>query len=171
MRALGLALLALAACHAEGAVATGADGGAGGGAGGAPCVPLAYPAGPYGTTPGAVLSDRTWTGVSAAGVPGSIAVHDLQASCPADPPVAVLRIGASWCGTCRSYAAHTRTLLGSDVGGSVRLLDVLLYDRDNAPPTAADPVAWQALEDAVTPTGIDPALSVGDLIPAGAVLP
>jgi cytochrome c peroxidase len=164
MRALGLALLVLGACHARGAAVSGGDGGA-------PCTPLAYPAGPYGAAAGAVIEDRTWDGVSASGAPGPIALHDLQASCPGDPPVAILRLGASWCGTCRSYAAHTRTLLGSDVGDRVRVMDVLLFDRDNAAPTAADAVAWQALEDTPTPTGIDPALSVADLLAAQTRLP
>src|SRR5579871_6124794 len=113
MRALGLTLLALGACGADRAIMTGAGGGA-------PCPPPSYPTGPYGTTAGAVISDQTWAGVSAAGSSGTIALHDLQATCPGDPPVAILRIGAVWCGTCRSYAGHTKTLLGSDVGGNVR---------------------------------------------------
>jgi cytochrome c peroxidase len=50
-------------------------------------------------------------------------------------------------------------------------MDVLLYDRDNGPPAVADAVAWQAVEDVVTPTGVDPALSVASLIPASTHLP
>jgi cytochrome c peroxidase len=178
MRALALTLLALCACgasHASQAGVTGAGGGATGGSatdgGATSCVPLAYPGGPYGTAAGAVLADRTWAGVSASGSGSTIALHALQAVCPDDPPIAILRIGASWCGTCRSYASHTKTLLGSDVGGSIRLMDVLLDDRDNAPSTPADAVAWQTLEDVVTPTGLDPAMSVGDLLPASPRLP
>src|SRR5271156_4556319 len=78
------------------------------------CMEPAYPPGPYGSTIGATLGDRTWPGVTASGAAGTVALHDALSGCPGDPPVLVLRIDAAWCGTCLSDAAHSKTLLASD---------------------------------------------------------
>lgn len=166
MRALGLALLVLCACSSEEATAV-----QGGEDADSACSPVEYPAGPYGTASGSVLANTTWEGVSTAGTPGTVSLQDVQARCSADPPVAILRIGTAWCGTCRSYAEHTKTLVDSDVGGSVRILDVLFQDREGAPPALADAVAWQSLEDVATSVGVDPTFSVRDLLPAASRLP
>ena len=176
-------LLAVAGCTGSGGAAApgaSADGGVDAGAAdavgpdveaGPSCTEPAYPVGPYGSSIGATLSDRTWQGVTASGQAGTVALRDALAGCPGDPPVLVLRIDAAWCGTCRSYAAHSKTLLGSDIGSRVRLVDVVLLDRDNAPSSAADAPAWQALEDVATETGVDPMVSVQDLLPASTQLP
>ena len=133
--------------------------------------PVNLPPGPYGAAVGSTLGDLSWTGVSAAGTSTRIALHDAVAGCPGDPALLVVRVGAVWCGTCRSYAAHSRQLLSSDAGGQVRLLDVILFDRDNAPASAADATAWQALEDVRTDTGVDPGLIVQGLLPSPTQLP
>jgi cytochrome c peroxidase len=159
MRRRAPLLLLSIACH------TGAPGD------GAACVEPTYPPGPYGTTVGATLADVTWSGVSASGAAGPVALHDALSVCPSDPAVLVVRIDAAWCGPCQSYAAHSTTLLSSDVGSNVRLFDVVLFDRDNAPATDADAPAWQALEDVPTETAVDPTLSVQPLLPPQTQLP
>jgi cytochrome c peroxidase len=171
-------LLLLAACSSEGTVASTGDAPADGGVdgeglveAGPSCTEPAYPQGPYGSAVGATLGNRTWPGVKASGAAGSVALGDALSGCPDDPPVLVLRIDAAWCGTCQSYAAHSRTLLASDIGSRVRLFDVVLFDRDNAPASTADAPAWQALEDVPTETGVDPMISVQDLLPASTQLP
>jgi cytochrome c peroxidase len=120
---------------------------------------------------GSTLADRTWSGVSASGKAGSVSLHDALAGCPDDPPVLVVRVDAAWCGTCQSYAAHGKTLLRSDVGGKVRLFDVVFRDQDNAPASSADGPAWQAIEDERTLVAVDPDFSVQDLVPASTELP
>jgi len=172
-------LLSVAACTGGGAAAP--NGGAPVDAGvdaeepvveaGPSCVEPAYPQGPYGSAVGATISDRTWPGVTASGTAGTVALHDALAGCPGDAPVLVVRIDAAWCGTCLSYAAHSKTLLASDVGPRVRPFDVILLDRDNAPASTADAPAWQALEDIPTETGVDPMVSVQDLLPSPTQLP
>jgi cytochrome c peroxidase len=161
-------LLLLGACSSGGSNAHGGrDGGAA-----VSCIEPGYPAGPYGASAGATLSDRTWTGATADGVTQPVSLHDALAGCPGDPPALVVRIDAAWCGTCRSYAAHARTrLLASDVGSRVRLFDVVAFDRDNAPASAGDAKDWQASEDPPTETAVDPAFTVSDLVPPSSQLP
>lgn len=141
-------------------------------AAGPSCAEPAYPPGPYGTKAGSTLMDLSWFGLGAAGSAGDVSLHDALAGCPGDPPVLVVRVGAMWCGTCRSYAANSsRRLMASDVGKSVRLFDVVLFDRDNAPAAPADAAAWQSLEDVPTETAIDPTMTVAPLLPATTQLP
>jgi len=136
------------------------------------CTEPGYPHGPYGTAVGATLPDLSWSGVTASGSAGTLYLHDALAGCLRDPAVLVVRVDAMWCGTCRSFAAHTsKRLLASDIGASVRLLDVVLFDRDNAPATAVDAPAWQSLEDVPTETAVDPTLTVAPLLPSSTQLP
>jgi cytochrome c peroxidase len=110
--------------------------------------------------------------VTATGKKGTVSLSDVRAGCPGDPPIVVVRIDAAWCGTCQSYAANSsKRLLSSNVGDRVRLFDVVLFDRDNAPASDADAPAWQAIEDVRTETAVDPAVSVQDLMPASTQLP
>ena len=138
----------------------------------APCVEPAYPAGPYGTAVGATIANLTWpAGMLASGQAEAVALDDALAGCPGDRPVLILRLDAAWCGTCRGYAANSNTLLSSDVGGSVRLFDVVLFDHDNAPASALDAEAWHRIEDVPTEIAVDPMLSVAGLLPASTQLP
>jgi cytochrome c peroxidase len=169
MRAGALALvLVLAACGQAGT-------NAGAGATAAPDAgPLEYPAGPYGTSLGATVSDAAWPGVSAAGSVGTVSLGVTRAETldtAVLPPVLVVRIGASWCGPCAWHASHSSVLLQSDVGARVRLFDVLLDGPDNAPATLPDAVAWQATQDVATEVAIDPALTVQRFLPTPTRLP
>jgi len=182
MRLAACLVLLLCGCNAAPSARAGAalagDGGDAGEAAaptvdaGPSCTEPAYPGGKYGTAVGATLPDLSWSGLTASGSAGTLYLHDALAGCPHDPPVLVLRVDAMWCGTCQSYAAHTsKRLLASDVGASVRLFDVVLFDRDNAPATAADAPAWQAIEDVPTETAVDPTLTISPLLPASTQLP
>ena len=109
MRSAAPLLLVLAACSGGGRAAApkgqpGADSGLSGAGtidAGPPCVEPAYPAGPYGTAVGTTLGDVSWSGVTAAGVSGTVALHDALAGCPGDPPILLVRIDAVWCGATR----------------------------------------------------------------------
>ena len=62
-----------------------------------------YPAGPYGTKPGATLQNYTWAGVGTDGATRPIALGDYLA-CGSSASLLAIRVGASWCGTCQWYA-------------------------------------------------------------------
>ncbi len=139
------------------------------GAGPPPCTPGPYPAG---------LRDRRGDDVAQLRVGRARCRRDRRERSPpgrprcGEPtPVLVVRIGAVWCGTSRWHASHAKALLGSDVGARVRLLDVLLFDRDNAPAGLPDAVAWQAIQDVPTDVAVDPQATVGELLPAQTQLP
>lgn len=178
MRGAALLVVLLVGCNSASPPAQGTKADAGGAAAPQPdaagpsCAEPAYPPGPYGTTTGATLPDLSWSGMTAGGSAGILYLQDALAGCPGDPPVLVVRVGATWCGTCRSYAANgLHRLLASDVGTSVRLFDVVLFDRDNAPATLQDAIAWQTLEGVPNETAVDPTMTVAPLLPATTQLP
>lgn len=86
------------------------------------------------------------------------------------PRLLVLRVeGGAWCGTCRWHAAHTSELSKK----RVRVLDLVVGNRDNAPATVDDLSEWRALVDVPNvATAADPTFALRGLIPAsGATLP
>ncbi len=176
MRRATFLVLLLAACDSRGTIVPVGDAGPDAlttlsPEAGPACKEPPYPTGPYGAAVGSTLRDLAWIGTSATGASTTVALHDALAGCPGDPALLVVRIDAAWCGTCRSYAAHSRQLLSSSVGGQVRLLDLVLFDRDNAPASLADAPEWQAIEDVRTETGVDPGLVVQELLPSPTQLP
>jgi len=120
---------------------------------------------------GSALPNLTFAGADALGAPTSIAMSDLFEPCASASRLFVVRVSATWCGTCRWHAAHTKELLGLDVGSRVALLDVLVANEDNMPATMRDVPAWRALVDEPQRVAIDPSFAFGALNPARAPLP
>ncbi len=57
-------------------------------------------------------------------------------------PRLLLRVQAEWCGTCQWHASWTGDL-ARETGADVRVVDVLVADRENNPPDAAALSRWQ----------------------------
>jgi cytochrome c peroxidase len=156
MRALGLTLL-LSACLGVGCDASDAQ---------APARPSApatatYPEGPYSIALGKTLPDLAFDGVREDGAPGTVHLRDYYAG---QSDLLLMRVhGGSWCGSCAWYAEHTSEL--SRVGERLRVLDLIVGDRDNAPATAADAAEFRALLDAPDHVAVaaDPAFELGAL--------
>ena len=133
---------------------------------------------PYPETPGVArgvaVPDLHLEGIDEHGDPGTIQLSDYYEPCATASRLLVMRIqGGSWCGTCRWHAAHTNELLSGPAGARLRVLDLVLGDRDNAPAHLADLTAWRALLDSPrVATAVDPAFSLRELVTnAGTILP
>jgi cytochrome c peroxidase len=127
----------------------------------------AYPEGPYSIAPGGVLPDLAFEGVTEAGVPGDIHLHDYHASPSAAPEILVVTVhGGLWCGTCRWHAAHPPDLSAFTVAGALRRLDVVVGNRDNAPATAHDAEVWRQTfhPGENVAVGVDPSFTLGAVL-------
>lgn len=110
-----------------------------------------YPSGAYAITMGATAPDLTFEGTT------KVSLRDYYEPCAARSRILLLRMSATWCGTCRWDLARTKELLSSAVADRMQLLDVLIADEDNVPATVADIPAFRALIDAETKIVLDPA--------------
>ena len=138
------------------------------------CTPSEYPqAGTLGV--GAALPELTFDGIDEHGAPGPVRLRDYFEPCAATSRLLVLRVhGGAWCGTCRWHAAHTGELKGLGAGPRLRIVDLVVGDRDNGPARAADLAEWRGLVD--SPDGVamaaDPSFALRGLVPnPGTTLP
>ncbi len=122
---------------------------------------------------GSVLPNLTYEGVDERNVAGPIHLADYYEPLAASPHLLLVRIeGGVWCGTCRWHAAHTGELLSGARGSRLRVLDLVIGNRDNAPASNDDIGEWRALVDAPVATAVDPSFSLRAFFPAsGAILP
>jgi cytochrome c peroxidase len=107
---------------------------------------------------GAIVPDLAFDGVDEGGEHATIRLRDY-----AGGGLLVVRVqGGSWCGTCNWSVAHT----GELVATGVRVLDLVLGDRENAPATTRDAVAWRASMDAHdhVAVGVDPSFAFRSLL-------
>lgn len=131
----------------------------------APSPPALLPSG------GVALPDLSWEGLDESGRPRTIALRDYRESGGSRAHLLVVRVqGGAWCGTCLWTAAHTSEVKQA----RVRVLDLVVGDRDNAPARSVDLPEWRARLDA--PDGVaiaaDPAFSLRFLGPEpGVILP
>ncbi len=124
----------------------------------------AYPQGPYSISPGGVLPDLVFEGVTEAGVSAAIPLHDYHSPFSAAPEILVITVsGGLWCGTCRWHASHPPDLSAFDVEGTFRRLDLITGDRDNAPATPRAAEVWQQTFHAKggVAVGADPSFTLG----------
>jgi cytochrome c peroxidase len=122
---------------------------------------------------GSVLPNLLFEGVDERTVAGTIHLADYYEPAAAAPHLLVVRVeGGVWCGTCRWHAAHTGELLSGERGSRLRVLDLVIGNRDNAPASTGDIGEWRALVDTPVATAVDPSFSLRALFPtAGAILP
>lgn len=103
---------------------------------------------------------------------GKIAFHDYFEPCAAKSRLLVVRVGAPWCGTCLWHLKHTNDVKNKpDVSGRLVLLDLLVSNRDNDPPTIDDLTSYRELIDAPEKLALDPSYQLGAVDPARGQLP
>lgn len=104
-----------------------------------------YPAGPYGLELLDVLPpDLAFEG-DLDGSGGPVRPRDVYEPCAAKSRLLLIRSTAAWCGSCDWHAKHTRELVDDPrLEGRVLLLDLLVADEDNMPPTKAALERWRA---------------------------
>ncbi len=173
-----LAAVALGVACSDAPAAPGATDPAAVDAGTAPALPLcafgkpsgAYPPGPYafatlGTVP---------PGLSFPGADGTqVSLDRFYEPCASSSRIVVVRSSAAWCGPCLWHAAQTRRFLEAPAfAGRLVLVDLLVADRENLPPSAASLAWWQQQVDAPgTLAALDPAYSFGPALSARSPLP
>ncbi len=145
------------------------DGGGGDGA----CSAFAYPTVTAGLDLFLTVPDLTFDGLD---LDGHAAPFTFRAQYTPCAPInvarlLVVRVGAGWCGTCRWHASHTKELFDLDVGPRLELVDLVVGDDDNAPPTPDALAAFRARIDAPRFVAADSAFTFRVVNPQRAPLP
>ena len=83
----------------------------------------------------------------------------------------VLRVTAPWCGTCEWHATEYVNEVPADTRAKVRLVDVLVGDRNNEVPTLQSATEWSNAAAGVDRTVVDPTWRVAREFAAGIQLP
>jgi cytochrome c peroxidase len=145
-----------------------------GDAGVRPAPAPSYPAS-AGVAVGAVLPDLAFAGVREGGQEGTVRLRDYFEPGAPEARLLVVRVeGGAWCGTCLWHAGHTGELFALPRGERLRVLDLVVGDRENAPARAADAAAWRSEVDVPdrVAVGADPSFSFRAVVPSGGtVLP
>lgn len=119
-----------------------------------------YPSGPYGVTTNEVLADLELPSGNGS---DPVRLSALRRCERADAPsLIVLRVAATFCGTCRYSAEHSKELMQP----RVQLVDVLVRGDEGGVPTVADATRWAARRDVEVPTVLDPENHFRDADPA-----
>lgn len=106
---------------------------------------LDYPPGPYLIELGETLPpDLVFDGPT-----GPVSIASAYEPCASPGRILVVRSSAAWCGPCVWQATHTKRLFDDPrLAGRLLLLDLLIADEDNMPPTVPKLDAWRAKIDA-----------------------
>lgn len=128
--------------------------------------PVDWPPGPYEIALTSVLpKDLAFDGPN-----GKVELKDYFEPCAAQSRLLVVRSAAAWCGPCGWHVTHTTRLLGdARFAGRLLLVDLLIADEDNMPPTAPAALRWSARIDA--PPGVMPKVAMDAKYTFSAVLP
>ncbi|MBX3193422.1 MAG: hypothetical protein KF819_40950 [Labilithrix sp.] len=113
-----------------------------------------WPPGPHEIALTSVLPpDLSWESAE-----GPVRLRDYFEPCAPEARLLVVRVSAAWCGTCVWHATHTKRLL-SDARfvDRLTLLDLVVADEDNMPPTPAVASRWRARVDGPGKAAIDAA--------------
>ncbi|MBX3188591.1 MAG: hypothetical protein KF819_16360 [Labilithrix sp.] len=129
---------------------------------------VAWPPGPYEIALESTLPpDLTW-----ASPEGAVDIESYFEPCAPRSRLLVIRVGAPWCGTCLWHASHTQRLLSEPkLAERVVLLDLVLADEDNMPPTLATAARWRERIDAPGKVAIDAQYTFGPAVGSREVLP
>jgi cytochrome c peroxidase len=134
--------------------------------------PVDWPPGPYEIALTSVLpKDLAFEGPT-----GTVKLKDYFEPCAPQSRLLVVRSAAAWCGPCGWHATHTTRMLDdARYAGRIQLVDLLLADEDNMPPTVAAAARWAARIDAppaVTgKVAIDAKYTFAAVLPSKNVLP
>lgn len=114
--------------------------------------PVDWPPGPYGLEIGSTVPpDLAFEGPS-----GTIRLRDAFEPCAPKSRLLVVRSGAAWCGTCDWHLTHTKRLFDDPrFAGRIVLVDLVIADEDNMPPTKESAARVAARVDLPGKIGID----------------
>jgi cytochrome c peroxidase len=134
--------------------------------------PVDYPPGPYEVALTGVLPPE----LAFEGPSGTVKLKDYFEPCAAQSRLLVVRSAGAWCGPCGWHATHTTRLFGdARYADRVLLVDLLIADEDNMPPTVAAATRWSARIDApaavMAKVAIDAKYTFGKVLTAKDVLP
>jgi cytochrome c peroxidase len=128
--------------------------------------PVDWPPGPYEIALTSVLPKE----LAFEGPTGTVKLKDYFEPCATQSRLLVVRSAAAWCGPCGWHATHTTRLLNDPrYAGRIRLVDLLLADEDNMPPTAAAATRWASRIDA--PPAVSAKVAIDAKYTFAAVLP
>jgi cytochrome c peroxidase len=127
-----------------------------------------WPPGPHEVALTSVLPpDLAWDGPE-----GTIALKGYFEPCAPRSRLLVIRVSAAWCGTCVWHASHTKRVLEDPrFADRVVLLDLVLADEDNMPPTIATAAKWRTRIDAPGKVAIDAKYTFSAALGSREVLP
>ena len=131
-----------------------------------------WPPGPYELSLTSVLPP----GLTFEGPTGTVELKDYFEPCAAQSRLLVVRSAPAWCGPCIWHATHTTRLLDDPrFAGRIQLVDLLLADEDNMPPTAAATMRWSSRIDAppavMGKVAMDAKYTFASVLPSKNVLP
>lgn len=90
-------------------------------------------------------------GLSFESADGPIRIESFFEPCAARSRLLVVRSSAAWCGPCLWHAAHTKRFLEDPrFAGRIVLLDLLVADMENLPPTLGAIAQWREKLDVTT---------------------
>ena len=138
---------------------------------GGACSEAAYPATNAGLDLFLTVPDLTFDGLDRDGHAAPFTFRSQYLPCATEARLLVVRVGAAWCGTCRWSMGHTRELFNLDVGSRLELVDLVVGDDDNAPPTPAALDAFRARVDAPRFVAADSAFTFRVVNPQRSPLP
>lgn len=127
-----------------------------------------WPPGPYGFDLTSVVPpDLTFEGTD-----GVVRLKDYFEPCALRSRVIVVRSMAAWCGPCGWHATNTKKLFDDPrITDRFVLIDLLLADEDNMPPSAAAAARWRGRMDAPGKVAVDPKYTFGPTVVAFGPLP
>lgn len=103
---------------------------------------VTYPPAPYGIDVTKVLPPDLAFG----GPDGTVFLKDYFEPCAEKARILIVRTSTAWCGTCQWHVKHTAKLLGDPRFASrLLLLDLVVADRDNMPPSSEVAAQWKGL--------------------------
>lgn len=113
---------------------------------------VAYPPAPSAPAPNATIPPLELDGVS-----GKVKLADLFDPCAPQAKLILVRAMGAWCGPCLWDADNTKSVLDrSGVASRVAVVDLLVSDEDNLPPTSAALARYKARVPAEVIVAADP---------------
>jgi thiol-disulfide isomerase/thioredoxin len=110
------------------------------------CTGCVYPAGPYGTDPGSVIEDHTFTGRKNGVLTGEgekISLCDFHSMRASGKKLLVLNVAAFWCSPCKEEAKELVSTLQPKYGPKgVEFLSIVLEKVDRTPTELSDIDTW-----------------------------
>ncbi len=114
--------------------------------------PLAYPAGPYGTSIGSTIANLSWTGYADTDAdtdsdpfnesPRTFKLEEYFVGKDAGSRIIVINASAGWCSVCQDEAPSLESFYGSYGSRGLRIVTALFEDDGGSPADTSFAKAW-----------------------------